>query len=160
MRVLYLLLRDRDVDGIRVAALTVGAVFFSGANVFVLNTVHPRGFWQLGVVFVTAVLSLTVIVRAIQRLFLASWAAPVLGKWLYKSSSENWGLATIDIRSGDLRYTVQLYRTESEALSASRQESGAVASCFATVTSTGVTYHAGEMELIYKIDRTSGDYAP
>lgn len=157
---LHTFLQDKNVDGIRLASLAVGAVVFSALNVAVFGRVKPGGPWQLLAVFFGAALSLAVIVRLVQRLLLLAWARPVLGRWVYESSSGNWGLAVIDIHGGELRYSVQLYATRAEVLAAVLGQPDAVSSCFATVTSVGVTFHNGSVELIYKIDQTSNEYAP
>ncbi|HEY3504091.1 MAG TPA: hypothetical protein VGN37_15065 [Actinocatenispora sp.] len=161
MRLLYGYLRDKDIDGVRLVALELGAALFAVLNVVLLGTLHPKGAWQYVVVLVGAAVSLTLIVRVIQRLLLTAWGRPVLGRWVYESSSGSWGLARIDIHGGDLRYTVQLYHSEADVLAAVRGEAHAVAACFATVDSSGVTFRGGNrMELVYKVDHTDGKYTP
>jgi hypothetical protein len=156
--VLHLLLRDRDIDGVRQAALAIGAVIFSALNVTVLHATQPSGFWQFLLAVLASTLSLAVVVRGLERILLASWASPVLGTWVYRSSSENWGLAIISLRGGELNYSVQLYQTQDDVMAAVREESSFVARCFATVSAVGVTYEKGQVELIYKINQAHSDY--
>jgi hypothetical protein len=160
MHGLHIFLRDRNIDGIRQAALVVGASIFSAISVVVLQLGKPRGAWQIVISVFLATATLAVIVRLIQRLFLLAWASPILGLWVYESSSGNWGLANIGLRGGDLTYTVQLYRTAQDASAAADNEPGFAAKCFATVSSVGVTYENGTVELIYKITQTQDEYAP
>ncbi|HEX6682291.1 MAG TPA: hypothetical protein VF062_05825 [Candidatus Limnocylindrales bacterium] len=160
MSLLHTILRDRNIDGIRQASLAIGAVIFSGLNIAVLGVLEPRGLWQIVPAVIISALSLAVLVRGIQRLLLVSWARPVLGQWVYISSSGNWGLADIGIRGGEFTYSVQLYRTEQDTMAAVRQEPGFVSRCFATVTSAGVTYEKGQVELVYKISNAEEGYAP
>lgn len=158
MPILYAMLRDKTIDGVRRTALGWGATFFSVLNVAVYGMLRPSGFWEMVSTFILSVLSLAALVSMCQHLFLKAWAKPVLGRWIYESSSGNWGLARLEIRGGDLNYSVQLYRTEAEALGALKGVRGTVSSCFATVTSGLVDYAAGRVELIYKIDHTSSGY--
>lgn len=160
MEILHYLLKDRDIDGVRQAALASGAALFSGLNVVALGIVRPSGLWQISAATLASALSLAVVVRGFQRAFIHSWARPVLGRWVYRSSSGNWGLAIIDIRGGDLRYSVQLYRSKGDVIAAARQDPGFVSRCFATVSSVGVTYAGGQVELVYKIDNADEGYAP
>ncbi|MCI4062563.1 hypothetical protein MRQ36_08295 [Micromonospora sp. R77] len=159
MRYLHPLLRDRNIDGVRQAALATAAVVFSVLNVVLLQAIPlDDGESKLLAVLLSA-FSLALIGGVVQRMFLSIWAHPVLGQWVYESSSGNWGLARIDLRGGELTYAVQLYRTEEDALAAVRGEPGFVSRCFATVSSVGVTYEKGQVELIYKVDRSHEDYA-
>ncbi|MBB5871681.1 hypothetical protein F4553_005060 [Allocatelliglobosispora scoriae] len=161
MGFLHALLRDRNIDGVRQMALAGGAVLFSVLNSVTLAFVRPSGLGQTAVAAIVSAFSLAVIVRTLQLILLRWWAHPILGEWVYESSSGNWGLARLDIRGGDLRYTVQLYRTQADTLAAVRQEPGFVAKCFATVTSVGATYLDGQVELVYKIGTTTQEgYAP
>lgn len=160
MAFLHALLRDRNIDGIRQASLAVGAIIFSAVNVAVLSVLEPRGVWQVVLTILVSAFSLALLVQVIQRMLLVSWAQPVLGKWVYRSSSGNWGLAEIGIRGGEFTYSVQLYRTEEDTMAAVRQEPGFVSKCFATVTSVGVTYEHGQVELVYKIHNAEEGYAP
>ncbi|GAA4207847.1 hypothetical protein [Actinocatenispora rupis] len=160
MHPLHAFLRDKDIDGVRQVALALGSVLFSVLTVVVMRTVHPTGTWQYVVVFLGAALSLTLIVRTLQRLLLSAWGRPILGRWVYESSSGTWGLARIDIHGGDLRYSVQLYPTEETVLAAVRNDPDAVTACFATVHSAGATYADDRLELVYKIEQTSQAYEP
>ncbi|GAB2927230.1 hypothetical protein GCM10027280_13260 [Micromonospora polyrhachis] len=160
MRFLHPLLRDRNIDGVRQSSFAVAAIIFSTLNVVVLKQAQLRGLWSIIVAVVISVLSLALVASVVQRLFLTIWAHPVLGIWVYESSSGNWGLASIDLRGGELNYSVQLYRTEADAMAAARNEPGFASKCFATVTSVGVTYDRGQVELIYKVGLSQGDYEP
>ncbi|WP_405100430.1 hypothetical protein [Micromonospora sp. NBC_01412] len=159
MRYLHVLLRDRNIDGVRQASLAVTAMVFSVLNVVVLQALDLKDAGtRLAAVLVSA-FSLALIGGVVQRLFLLAWAYPVLGEWVYRSSSGTWGLARIGLRGGELTYTVQLYRTEEDLQAAVRREPGFVSRCLATVTSVGVTYDRGQVELIYKIPDAHEDYA-
>ncbi|MET8118770.1 hypothetical protein [Micromonospora sp. NPDC005189] len=159
MRYLHPLLRDRNIDGVRQASLATAAVIFSVLNVVVLQNTDLRDVRTKAAAVLLSALSLAIIGSIVQRLFLLIWAQPVLGQWIYESSSGNWGLAHIGLRGGELTYSVQLYRTERDALAAVRGEPGFVSRCFATVSSVGVTYEKGDVELIYKINQSHEDYA-
>lgn len=158
MRLVHMVLKDKDIDGIRQAALAVGALLFSGINVSVFSVFKPAGVIGILSAIMVSALSLNALFRLVQRMLLLAWASPVLGRWVYKSSSGNWGLATISIRGGELTYEVQLYMTESDTMAAVREEPGFVTNCFATVTSIGATYRGGQVELIYKVDRAHEHY--
>lgn len=159
MRYFHPLLRDRNIDGVRQASLGVAAVVFSVLNIVVLQDLALAGAAAKLLAVLVSALSLALIVGIVQRLFLLIWAHPVLGRWVYESSSGNWGLARIDLRGGELTYSVQLYRTEADVRAAVRGEPGFAARCFATVSSSGVTYEKGQLELIYNVDRSHEDYA-
>ncbi|MCX4389609.1 hypothetical protein OG777_22135 [Micromonospora peucetia] len=159
MRYLHPLLRDRNIDGVRQASLATAAVIFGVLNVIVLQNADLRDVQTKAATVLLSALSLAVLAGLVQRLFLMIWAQPVLGEWIYRSSSGNWGLARIDLRGGELSYSVQLYRTEQDAQAAVRGEPGFVTRCFATVSSVGVTYEKGQVELIYKISDAHEDYA-
>ncbi|GAB3143388.1 hypothetical protein GCM10027290_19600 [Micromonospora sonneratiae] len=158
MRFLHPLLRDRNIDGVRQASFAVAAIIFSTLNVVALKQADLRGFLPVAVAVVVSALSLALVVSLVQRLFLYIWAYPILGQWVYESSSGNWGLATLELRGGELNYSVQLYHTEADAMAAVRNEPGFVSRCFATVSSVGVTYDRGQVELIYKVGHSHGDY--
>lgn len=160
MRYLHPLLRDRNIDGVRQASLATAAVIFSVLNIAVLQRADLPDLRSKGTAVLLSALSLALIGGVVQRLFLLIWAWPVLGQWVYESSSGNWGLARIDLRGGELTYSVQLYRTEADTLAAVRGEPGFVARCFATVSSVGVTYDKGQVELIYKVSGSHEDYQP
>lgn len=160
MRLLYGYLRDKDVDGIRLIALELGAALFAALTVALLGRLRPTGAWQYVVVFLGAAACLTLLVRVLQRLLLAAWARPILGRWVSESSTGTWGLARIDVHGGELRYAVQLYRNEADVLAAVRGDRHAVSACFATVASSGVTFRGGDrVELVYRIDHTDGEHA-
>ncbi|MGK5677341.1 hypothetical protein ACSNOB_31520 [Micromonospora sp. URMC 106] len=160
MRYLHPLLRDRNIDGVRQASLATAAVIFSVLNVAVLQQAELRDSGAKVLAVLVSALSLALVGGVVQRLFLLIWAHPVLGQWIYESSSGTWGVADIGLRGGELTYSVQLYRTEEDALAAVRREPGFVARCFATVSSVGVTYDKGQLELIYKIGDAHEDYSP
>ncbi|MEV1331885.1 hypothetical protein AB0J20_20185 [Micromonospora costi] len=159
MRYLHPLLRDRNIDGVRQAALATAAVIFSVLNVVVLQRTDLEDVRTKAAAVLISALSLALIAAVVQRVFLLIWAHPVLGQWIYESSSGNWGLARLDLRGGELTYSVQLYRTEEDAQAAVRGEPRFVSRCFATVSSVGVTYEKGQVELIYKIGQAHEDYA-
>jgi hypothetical protein len=157
---LHLLLRERARDGERKAALAVGSTLFTAVNYLVLRAVTPVGLVQIVISLVVSAFSLALIVGVSQRVFIRAWAMPILGRWVYESSSGNWGVADLLLKGTELTYSVQLYETGDDALAAVRGERGFAAKCMATVSSAGVFYDAGTVELIYKIEQVDERYAP
>jgi len=151
MRFLRRSLAEQEIGGVRQIALAIGALVFSGLNIVVLDVVHLNGAWQAIVALAVSTVTLTWLVSTAQRIFLRSWAYSILGKWAYKSSSGNYGLAEITFYRGELQYEVQLYRTEDDLNSAIKGELGFASKCFATCFSGAVAYKGKQVELIYKI---------
>lgn len=158
MHILRSILRDQEIGGVRQLALLSGAVIYSAINIIILDMVHIHGAWQLIVALAVSTVTLAWLVNTVQKLFLRAWAYPILGKWAYKSSSENWGLAEINFYRGELQYEVQLYRTEDDLNSALRGEQGFASRCFATCSSGAVAYSGRQVELIYKILQAEETY--
>jgi hypothetical protein len=151
-------LSEQEIGGVRQIALAIGALVFSGLNIVVLDLIHLNGAWQAIVALAVSTVTLAWLVGAVQKTFLRSWAHSILGKWAYKSSSGNYGLAEISFYRGELQYEVQLYRTEDDLNSAIKGEPGFAAKCFATCFSGAVAYKGRQVELIYKILHSEDTY--
>ena len=158
MNLLYRLLKDRTRDGIRRNALAIGSTVFTVLNYLVFQAVAPQGFLQILLALIVSALSLTLIVSSFQRLLLVIWANPILGRWIYESSSSNWGIADLAFKGSELTYSVQLYKSKEDTVSALREEAGFASKCFATVSSSAVSYENGTVELIYRISQTDVSY--
>jgi hypothetical protein len=158
MRFLRRSLAEQEIGGVRQIALAIGALVFSALNIVVLDVVHLNGAWQAIVALAVSTVTLTWLVGTAQKIFLRSWAYSILGKWAYKSSSGNYGLAEITFYKGELQYEVQLYRTEDDLSSAIKGEPGFASKCFATCFSGAVAYRGRQVELIYKILQSEETY--
>lgn len=151
-------LAEQEIGGVRQVALAIGAIMFSALNIIVLDVIRLSGAWQAIVALAVSTITLTWLVGTVQKVFLRSWAHSILGRWAYKSSSGNYGLAEITFYRGELQYEVQLYRTEDDLNSAISSAPGFASRCFATCSSGAVAYKGRQVELIYKILQSEETY--
>lgn len=141
-------------------ALSTGSVFFSIMAVIVLPSVASlRGHsgWGAIVSVLISALALGLIVRIIQRVLLNFWSEPIRGTWIYESTSGNWGLARIQLVSGRLKYTVDLYPDEISVRAAANNDYRFVDKVLASVESISVEYSEAKVSLIYQINMTDED---
>ena len=145
-------------------ALYFGSTSLSIITVLVLPSIekfskHSR-IGGLVSVLISA-LALGLIVRFVERVLLKIWASPVLGSWIYESSSGNWGLASIHFVGNLLKYKVDLFPDAKSVHAALNNEDGFGEKVFASVDSISVEYDHGKLSLIYVITQTdSSIYAP
>lgn len=149
---------------IRSASLSLGSVIYSIIAVSILpflKDIEKNGAWASLLSVLVSALALSLLVRTIQYVLLNIWAKPVLGSWVYKSTSGNWGLATIHLIDNELKYNVNLYPDENSVRAAANGEYGFGEKIMASVDSISVEYNRGTLTLIYLITQTNkAIYAP
>lgn len=149
---------------IRSVSLSLGSVVYSITAVSLLpflKNVEKNGAWASILSVLVSALALGLLVQSIQHTLLNIWAKPVLGSWVYNSTSGNWGLATIHLIANELKYNVNLYPDEDSVRAAGNKEYLFHEKIFASVDSISVEYSGGTINLIYVITQTdSAFYVP
>ncbi len=99
---------------------------------------------------------LGVLLAVSESILLRIWARHILGKWAYHSESGNFGLAIIHLRSGELVYQVELYKTAKEVSAA--LDGKLSTRCFAQARSKVTKYLYGEFHTDYHIEYSDKSY--
>lgn len=159
------LVNFKDEGHLTDTAIAIGALIFSAlsalalppaANASLVSSLGLTGL--LGVVFSTLFggVGLIAIIFIIKALFLRLWTLPILGLWLYKSSSGNYGSARLLLRNNRLEYRVDLYLSAKDLIAA--YEGHSIRPCFSVAHSKGLTFQDGQLDIIYSIPTGKPDY--
>jgi hypothetical protein len=110
------------------------------------------------VLIIARTLTLGVILAGAIRILRWIWARRILGRWAYKSSKGNFGLADIRFVHGSLKYSVQLFYNYQEVLDV--WENAKPVSAFAIVKSEMCKYESdsGVFQTDYHIESVSETY--
>ncbi len=92
----------------------------------------------------------TTLFLILEAILLKIWARHILGCWAYRSESGNFGLATISLAAGRMKYRVELYKTKEEVIGALKKD--VKVRPFAQVHSLISEYEDGEFYTDYHIE--------
>jgi hypothetical protein len=108
-------------DEVRVRALSIAVVAYTIVSTIFTPDIVQK--WNLIskdpkvlnlVLIITRAVTLGTIIAGTVRLLQRIWARRILGRWGYKSSKGNFGLAEIRFIHGSLHYSVQLFQNSAE----------------------------------------------
>ena len=145
-------LRDRSSDTVRNYALAFGAVVFASLSVSLSG---PLGKLPDLLRVILGAIGLALLVRVVEFALLRLRAAPMIGEWVYASTSGNSGRASIRLSGNSLTYDVDLYRTEADLRDA---VTGSPAKVAGSATGEFGVYEHGEFRVHYNVRYSSTDY--
>jgi hypothetical protein len=145
-------LRDRPSSTVRNYALAIGAIVFVSLSVSLSG---PLGKLPDLLRVILGAVGLALLVRVVEFVLLRLRAAPMIGQWVYHSTSGNWGLATMRLSGDSLTYEVGLYFTEADLRLA---VAGSTAKLAGSARGEFGVYEDGEFRVHYNIRYSSPDY--